>query len=166
MAEAEFNYNSRQNITKMRSEQLKERIRRLTGEDKKIAEALLKSGGRYCNVTDPGIREVAELFYQNPGMKPSDWFGKKGWLPGTRAHGGLLDAFVPREMQESFLYIVDKLNRFPYSIGWNRRSVRTAGYGPQTMMVFTLLATYEKLFYCGTKLEDVILQRLEPEKLD
>lgn len=166
MAEAEFNYNSRQNITKMRSEQLKERIRRLTGEDKKIAEALLKSGGRYCNVTDPGIREVAELFYQNPGMKPSEWFGKKGWLPGTRAHGGLLDAFVPREMQESFLYIVDKLNRFPYSIGWNRRSVRTAGYGPQTMMVFTLLATYEKLFYCGTRLEDVILQRLEPEKLD
>ena len=40
MAEAEFNYNSRQNITKMRSERLKERIRRLTGEDKKIAEAL------------------------------------------------------------------------------------------------------------------------------
>lgn len=34
------------------------------------------------------------------------------------------------------------------------------------MVAFTLLSTYEKLFYCGTKLEDVILQRLEPEKLD
>lgn len=45
MAEAEFNYNSRQNITKMRTERLKERIRRLTGQDKKIAEALVKSGG-------------------------------------------------------------------------------------------------------------------------
>lgn len=52
MAEAEFNYNSRQNITKMRTERLKERIRRLTGQDKKIAEALVKSGGRYCNTTD------------------------------------------------------------------------------------------------------------------
>ena len=143
MAEAEFNYNSRQNITKMRTERLKERIRRLTGQDKKIAEALVKSGGRYCNTTDPGIREVVELFYQDPGMRPSGWFGKKGWLPGTRAHGGLLDAFVPREMQESFLYIVDKLNRFPYSRGWNRRPVRTAGYGPQMMVAFTLLSTYE-----------------------
>ena len=43
MAEAEFNYNSRQNITKMRTERLKERIRRLTGQDKKIAEALAGS---------------------------------------------------------------------------------------------------------------------------
>ena len=77
-----------------------------------------------------------------------------------------MDAYVPRDMQPSFLYIVDKLNRFPYSKGWNRRTVRTAGYGPQMNTAFWLLSVYERLFYCGTKLEDVILRRLEPEVLD
>ncbi|MCD7906265.1 MAG: hypothetical protein LUH04_00935, partial [Clostridium sp.] len=166
MAETEFNYHSRRNITDARSRRLKERIGRMIGGDKKIAQALMEGGSRYCNTSQPEIREVVELFYQDPDKLPSSWFGKKGLLPGTRAHGGLLDAFVPREMQPSFLYIVDKLNRFPYSRGWNRRPVRTAGYGPQMMIAFTLLTAYERLFYCGTKLEDVMLRRLEPEMLD
>ena len=98
--------------------------------------------------------------------RQSSWFGRKSFIPGMRAHGALLDAYVPRDMQPSFLYIVDKLNRFPYSKGWNRRTVRTAGYGPQMNTAFWLLSVYERLFYCGTKLEDVILRRLEPEVLD
>lgn len=166
MAETEFNYHSRRNITDARTRRLKERIGRMIGGDKKIAQALMEGGSRYCNTSQPEIREVVELFYQDPDKLPSSWFGKKGLLPGTRAHGGLLDAFVPREMQPSFLYIVDKLNRFPYSRGWNRRPVRTAGYGPQMMIAFTLLTAYERLFYCGIKLEDVMLRRLEPEMLD
>ena len=98
MAEAEFNYNSRQNITKMRTERLKERIRRLTGQDKKIAEARVKSGGRYCNTTDPGIREVVELFYQDPGMRPSGWFGKRG--PGPTA--GCWTLLCPGKCRRAF----------------------------------------------------------------
>lgn len=91
---------------------------------------------------------------------------EKGLLPGSRVHKGLLDAFVPKAYQDSYLYIIDKLNQFPFSYGWNRRTVRTAGYGPQGRLVFSLLTTYEKLFYLGDRLEDYIYRRMDEEKRD
>ena len=166
MENLEFNYNTRNNITNRREEELKKRTARLTGEDKCIAKDLADSGRHSFNPQSKEVLAILESFYRDPGKKPSSWFGRKSFIPGMRAHGALLDAYVPRDMQPSFLYIVDKLNRFPYSKGWNRRTVRTAGYGPQMNTAFWLLSVYERLFYCGTKLEDVILRRLEPEVLD
>lgn len=166
MGNSEFNYNTRNAITNRRGEELKKRTARLTGEDKRIAEDLAASG-QYCfDPESKEVRAILESFYRDPGKKPSTWFGRKSFIFGVRAHGALLDAYVPRDMQPSFLYIVDKLNRFPYSRGWNRRTVRTVGYGPQMGTAFWLLSVYERLFYCGTKLENVILRRLEPEMLD
>ena len=80
-------------------------------------------------------------------------------------HQGLLDAFVPKQYQASYLYMIDKLNQFPFSSGWDRRTVRTAGYAPQMYKVFSLLTSYESLFYCGERLEDLIYRRLDAEWL-
>ena len=77
-----------------------------------------------------------------------------------------MDGFVPKVFQESYLYVIDKMNRFPFPRGWSRRSIRTAGYGPQIRQVFSLLLTYENLFYLEGRLEDYILKRLDQEKLD
>jgi len=159
---AEFDYNTRREISKRRKEELEQRIRKLSGHDKELAKEIVENGRNGGEQAD----EVAKLFYAKKEKKPSQWFEQKGLLPGVRIHKGLLDAFVPKKYQDSYLYIIDKLNQFPFSYGWNRRTVRTLGYGPQIRLVFSLLAAYEKLFYCGDKLEDFIYRRLDAEKLD
>lgn len=157
-----FDYNTRRAVTLKRIQELEKRIEKLSGHDKELA---LEVAGRLKDGKNRTGR-IAREFYANPDKKPSEWFGQKGLLPGSKVHKALLNAFVPSEYQESFLYIIDKLNQFPFSYGWYRRTVRTAGYGPQMHLVFSLLMTYEKLFYCGTSLENLIYRRLDAEKMD
>lgn len=157
---AEFDYNTRQAISDRRKEELNRRIGKITGQDRELAQELAGQTG-----SGKKVDQIMRTFYEK-GSTPSGWFKKKGLLPGSRIHKGLLDAFVPKAYQESFLYIIDKLNRFPFSYGWNRRTVRTAGYGPQGHLVFLLLYAYEKLYFCGDKLEDYIYRRLDDEKRD
>ncbi|MCI8578857.1 MAG: DUF4132 domain-containing protein [Lachnospiraceae bacterium] len=159
---ADYDGTSRLAIRKELERQLQKRIEKLSGHDRELAQALVKSQTE----ADRLIGRIAGGFYGDKGKKPSQWFGQKGVLPMQRPHKALLDAFVPKGYQDSYLYIIDKLNQFPFSRGWARRTVRTAGYGPQIRQVFTLLQAYERLFYCGDRLEDVILNRLDPEKLD
>ncbi len=158
---AEYNYNTRMEIT--RSLEWKSGIRKagISGEDKKLAEEI--SGQAWGGEM---IRKISAEFYRDPAKKPSQWMQKKSGLFGKRVHQPLLDAFVPKAYQESFLYIIDKLNRFPFTRGWNRRTVRTAGYGGQIPLVFQIMSAYEKLFYTGDKLEDYILGNLSEEQLD
>lgn len=159
---AKYDYGTRREITIRRNEQLEQRMKKLTGNDKKLAQEV--AGQAYAG--HDLIGQIAGQFYQDKQKKPSEWFRQKGMLPGTRVHKALLDAFVPTGYQESFLYIIDKLNQFPFTRGWYRRVVRTAGYGPQMRLVFSLLAAYEKLFYCGEDLTALIYKRLDEEKLD
>lgn len=157
-----FDYNTRREITNRRKAELERRIQKLSGNDKELAQELLGQPGR----SGEQIRKIAKQFYANPEKKPSQWFEQKGLLPIMRVHKGLLDTFVPEKYQESYLLIIDKLNQFPFSYGWSRRTVRTIGYGPQISLVFSLLNTYEKLFYFDGRLEDYIYKRLDEEKLD
>jgi len=160
---AEYDYHTRAAITKRLEEEQKERMGRsgISGSDKELAEEIFKQawfGER--------IRAIEAEFYRDPGKKPSQWMKQKGKLPGRRVHQSLLNVFVPKAYQDSFLYIIDKLNQFPFTRGWNRRTVRTAGYGGQIALVFQIMSAYEKLFYAGDKLEDYILGNLSEEKLD
>lgn len=156
-----FDYNTRRVITNRRKEELNQRIQKVSVQDRELALELAGQNG----ANGEKVGQIVKTFYEEK-KAPSQWFKKKGILPGSRIHKGLLDAFVPSGYQESFLYIIDKLNQFPFSYGWNRRTVRTAGYGPQGRLVFSLLNTYEKLYYCGDKLEDYIYRRMDAEKRD
>lgn len=158
----EYDYGTRKAITDERKKNLHKRIRKYAKADQTFIEEDYYSYSLDKKQLAPIIRE-----YENdPGKKPSEWFLQPGPKPGAGLHQGLLDAFVPQGCQASYLYIIDKLNQFPFSYGWNRRTVRTKGYGPQMHKVFHLLNVYERLFYCGEHLEDFILGRLDEEKRD
>ncbi|NBH71407.1 DUF4132 domain-containing protein [Clostridiaceae bacterium] len=169
---AEFNWNSRNEITKSRMKALEGRIGKLSGEEKELA-LQMKNGQTAGSEI---IGRIAREYEADPKKKPSEWFrpvnaspslfriGKPSALAVSRQK--FLDAFVPEKFQPSCLAIADKLNRFPFTRGWMRRTVRTASYGPHIFSLFSLLLTYEKLFYCGERLEDVILRRMDGEKLD
>lgn len=161
---AKYDYSTRREITIQREEQLKQRMKKVKvcGDDIKLAQEI----GQPLYSRQEQIGQITRQFYNDKEKKPSEWFMQKGILPASRVHKGLLDAFVPAGYQESFLYMIDKLNQFSFSRGWYRRIVRTAGYGPQMYRVFSLMAAYEKLFYCGENLVDLIYQRMDEEKLD
>ena len=110
---AEFTYSTRQVITRQRADELTGRIGKFSGKDKELALEL-KSGHTGAKI----FRDISREFYENKGLKPSQWFGRKGILPASRPHQGLLDAFVPKRYQPSYLYIIDKLSQFPFSRGW------------------------------------------------
>ncbi len=160
---AAYDYNTRMAITRMLEAEQKARIGKsgVSGDDLKLAEEICKQAW-----SGEQIRKISSEFYRDPAKKPSQWMKQKSGLFGKRIHQPLMDAFVPKAYQESFLYIIDKLNQFPFTRGWNRRTVRTAGYGGQIEQVFQIMAAYEKLFYTGDKLEDYILGNLSEEKLD
>lgn len=163
---ADFAHNTRREITNRREKKLDARMLLLLGEEKKLAAEIKNVRYAYYSGDTPCIDKVVSLYYTQEDKRPSQWFEKKGWLFQKKDHQGILDAFVPKSLQPSYLYIIDKLNQFPYSRGWNRRTVRTREYGPQIRLAFRLLGAYERTFYCGEDLSRVILGQLEPEVLD
>ncbi|MDE6748351.1 MAG: DUF4132 domain-containing protein [Lachnospiraceae bacterium] len=158
---AGFDYISRMAISKVLRDEREKRLQKLPDKDMELAQEILSGrNGR------EQISRIIEQFYSQKEKKPSHWFTQQGAVSGSYAHGELLDAFVPQKYQESYLYIIDKLNQFPFSRGWQRRTVRTNAYWAQIDRAFNLLTVYEKLFYCGENLEDIIYRRLDEEKMD
>lgn len=149
---ADFDYNTRAAIDKKRREERERRISRLPAIDQQLARELTGMNGTRGSL----INGEVGRFYDDKSLTPSKWF---------KSHG-LMQAFVPKEYEEAFLYIIDKLNQFPFSYGWNRRTVRTAQYGPSVREAFSLLTAYENLGYCGVSVEDYMYNRMDEEKLD
>jgi len=188
----EYDANTRMAIDRARKEDRGRRIGKLGREDKLLAQELTGNAGAGGNL----IKQVAAEFdalwaggKEAPARKAAGKaFGKAGgfllsakeaarkvMLSGNGGRGtlswwfknhGLMEAFVPEGYRESFLYIIDKLNKFPFSWGWNCRTVRTANYGPYVRQAFSLLLAYENLGFCGVPVEDYLLRRMDEEKLD
>ena len=159
---AEFDYSTRQVIRKRRQEELERRLQRLPEHDRTLAQEIMR---QYYS-EEGKMSRIVRQFREQKEKKPSQWFEGKGMVSGVGGHRELLEAFVPPNYRESYLYIIDKLNQFPFSYGWQRRTVRTRAYWAQVSWAFTLLNAYEKLYYCGERLEDFIYRRLDEEKLD
>lgn len=147
---AEYDGNTRARLEKARREERFKCIGRLAGSDKDLA---LELAGDY-GVNGGNVSQAISEFYE--GLKPSAWFQGRD----------LLKIFVPEEYRSSFLYIIDKLNQFPFSYGWNRRTVRTKDYRPSVRQAFSILKAYENLQYCKVSVEDYIYGRMDEETLD
>ena len=153
---ADYDYRSRQAISERLNSEQKEKIEKLSGREQILAQKI--ADGKWPEL----LEELGEDCDRISG-KPSSWYEPK---ESACPHQALLDVFVPKAYQQSYLYIIDKLNRFPFTAGYSRRTVRTADYGPQVLRVFELLRAYEKLFFCGENLENYMLRQLDEEKLD
>nr|MDE6924789.1 hypothetical protein [Acetatifactor sp.] len=158
---ADYDLQTRKAISDRLREQRDKRMQKLTAGERELAHEILY-GANSGRQTD----RIIELFRARREIKPSQWFTGQGAVPGGHGHKELLDVFVPAEYQESYLYIIDKLNQFPFSCGWRRRTLRTHGYWAQISTALSLLNAYENLFYCGQRLEDFICRRLDEEMLD
>lgn len=153
---ADYDYRSRQAISERLNSERKEKIEKLSGREQILAQKI--ADGKWPEL----LEELGEDCDRISG-KPSSWYEPK---ESACPYQALLDVFVPKAYQQSYLYIIDKLNRFPFTAGYSRRTVRTADYGPQVLRVFELLRAYEKLFFCGENLENYMLRQLDEEKLD
>lgn len=69
---ADFDYNTRREITRKRQAALDKRIEKLSGNDKELAKEV-KGRERMGSVT----LRVAKEFYSKPEKKPSQWFNQK-----------------------------------------------------------------------------------------
>ncbi len=156
---ASYDYRAVLAFEEQREKERKERIQRLSGPDKVLAEHIAE--GKQIT-----FRDLYGEDLRKADQKPSLWFCPDGNICSKGPHQALLDVFVPKDHQHSYLYIIDKLNRFPFTRGSGRRCVRTAGYAVQIPLVFSLLKTYELLVFCGGKLEDYLYRRLDNSMLE
>ena len=153
---ADYTYQTRNAIRDRLNREQEERIGKLTGKEQLLARRI--ADGKWPELWEELGRDRERIY-----RKPSSWYHPEGLQRLISSHQALLDAFVPKAYQQSYLYIIDKLNRFPFTGGMSRRSVRTADYRPQFYQVFHLLKAYEKLFFCNGRLEDYMLRRLDEE---
>ena len=156
---ADYTYQTRKAIRDRLNREQEERIGKLTGKEQRLARRI--ADGKWPELWEELGRDRERIC-----RKPSSWYHPEGLQRLISSHQALLDVFVPKAYQQSYLYIIDKLNRFPFTGGMSRRSVRTADYRPQFYQVFHLLKAYEKLFFCNGRLEDYMLRRLDEEKRD
>ena len=107
---AEFDYQRRKMITEQRKAELKLRVEKLSGKDRELADKLLDG---YVS-TKPVFLEIYGEVLTECVERPSLWYT-------DGAHQALLDVFVPQGYQRSYLYIIDKINQFPFTRGMGRR---------------------------------------------
>lgn len=137
-------------------EQEERRSAGLTGRDALLARAL--TGWRKHEYDD--WRRVEDDWtgglVTGKYTVPSDFFSsdyKRG-----------LETFVPTGYRKAFLYIIDRLNKFQFSSGMSRRTMRTRRYQSHLATIPALLLRCSELFYYGVGIEDLLRECLDEEK--
>lgn len=107
-----------------------------------------KDAGARVRAMEGKIRDIfqdmaKDLEKASPSNKPSGII-ERGWRH-------ILDAYVPENKQGEFLYIVDKYCKFPYSLGYCRRTVRSKKFWALIYMIKGLFEGYYNLtLYAGS----------------
>jgi hypothetical protein len=153
---AGYDYTIRNEVITKRDGILKDRINHANSKVKSLAKEIAALT-EYSSLNESLIREVKGSFHSGNYNKPSDFF-KKGMED-------LLTIFVPEQYRESYLYIIDKLNEFQYTVGWSRRSLRAQSYVPWIPYMFKLLNRMGRLFLYETDLSGLLLGQVEDEHL-
>ena len=132
-------------LEKKRKEEAGKQNKRIRQHKAKLREALgLKSdtSEKYEDYeqrrkNDEKIRQMFELMSDRFQELAKD---KKPSEIVTEEFKEVLNAYVPEKNQKNFLYILDKRNKFSYSSGMSRRTVRSAN---ERFMHYT---TIQRLF--------------------
>lgn len=146
-------------ITKRKEELLNNRKKLADGKIPGVVRELMKALGysrSYYHWAGSETGAIKALFGSGGIRKPSELFSK--------GFDSLLTIFVPEEYRKSYLYIIDKFNQFQYSMGWYRRSVRSASY-VWVEGILAELVNYSDLFLYDTDLEGLLLGNVKDEEL-
>lgn len=149
-------YQIKKEVIEEKEKILNNRKKLVSGKVPGVFGELMKNVYNRYDWTGSETRSIVGLFGSGEIRKPSQLF--------SRGFDGLLTIFVPEQYQKSYLYIIDKFNQFQYSMGWYRRSVRSASYICAEKILEELLA-YSDLFLYDIDLEGLLLGKVADEDL-
>lgn len=154
MAEKQFTNGSREKLQEKHTGKLIARAALAGGGAKEIAECLMDRHFILQRKVEDWCSDLRE------GEKPS------GFIERTEFKK-LLPLCIPdKEDRAKYCAIIDKSNRFQYSMGWERRSVRTKSYAPCIVRCVNLMRDYYLFGIYGCSLSDYLLGNMDAEKLD
>lgn len=154
MAEKQFTEGSRKKLLEKHDGKLMARAALAGGKVKELAEWLTGGWNRFYGQLKEFCRDLGE------GERPSEFIGRTEFRK-------LLPLCIPDKAdREKYLSVIDKSNRFQYSLGWERRSVRTRSYAPCIVRDLYLMYVYYRFGLYGCPLGDYLLGNMDAEKLD
>ncbi len=148
---AEYNNVTRAKLAQNRVEERNVKIRHLPEQEQALVKELTTRGA-FGNA----VNESVNAFLKQEGGTPSQWFQEKAFV----------SALLPEEYRVSFFYIIDKLNRFPFTSGWQRRAVRSADYKLCIRQAFSVLKAFDNFAWSNASVEDFLYNRLSEETAD
>lgn len=154
MAEKQFTEGSLKKLLEKHDGKLMARAALAGGKVKELAEWLTGGWNRFYGQLEEFCRDLGE------GERPSEFIGRTEFRK-------LLPLCIPDKAdREKYLSVIDKSNRFQYSLGWERRSVRTRSYAPCIVRDLYLMYVYYRFGLYGCPLGDYLLGNMDAEKLD
>ncbi|MBQ6566024.1 MAG: DUF4132 domain-containing protein [Treponema sp.] len=154
MAEKQFTEGSRKKLLEKHDGKLMARAALAGGRVKELAEWLIGGWNRFAGQLKEFCRDMGE------DERPSEFIGRTEFRK-------LLPLCIPDKAdREKYLSVIDKSNRFQYSLGWERRSVRTQSYAPCIVRDLYLMYVYYRFGLYGCSLGDYLLGNMDAEKLD
>lgn len=108
---ANYDYRTRQAVRERLNAKREEKIRKLSGRDQVLAQKI--ADGKWAELLEELSKDQEQI-----RRNPSSWYRPEGTGKSACRHQAILDVFVPKAYQESYLFVIDKLNRFPFTNGW------------------------------------------------
>lgn len=147
----EYNNITRAALARNRVEERNVKIRHLPKEEQTLIEDLMTNG-----VYSTAVSKAVKEFKERKNTTPSEWLREKEFVK----------VLLPEKYQESFFYIIDKLNQFPFSSGWERRTIRSADYDFCIWDVFTIFKAYDNFAWSKASVEEYLYRQLHEETAD
>lgn len=150
---AEFTYQTRRKITETWVNEMQEKGKHLSGQEKELLPDVY------------GYTIPQEACYSMRKLLAEGSFRTLSGLYKDR-YQKLADVCVPKEAQEEFYFALDQMNQYQMTAGWYRRSLRSAGYQPFVEQSVKLLRAYARLDFYGVSLSDLLTGNTAPEIYD
>ncbi len=122
-------------------------LKKLLHPDRELAEGIINNDWRIINRTAcaENVTDIVE------------------WTNGHLRD--VVKVLVPDTLRDDFYYMIRKMNRFQYSKGYYRRSVRTALYDDQIGNVIRYIRACFIFDFWGGNMEDFLRDRMSEEKI-
>lgn len=122
-----------------------------------IATKMLPDVSAYY-IPQTAVKKMRELLQNGTYGTLSELY--RGEFPAV------VEACVPKEMQDEFYYALDEMNCYQMTRGWYRRSVRSGSYEPFVEKSVRLVRAFSKLEFYGGDLADILTGNVDPEIYD